>query len=115
ASPLRSEASRALRSRAKISETPTNPWLLPPAPTHKIPTPPPFHSLFYTPTGLKNGSTPHTIKVYAILPLSSLPMKPLLPLILTGLFGLALPSAAEPLFTSDFEDESVALDQWTAQ
>ncbi len=52
-----------MRSRSKISETPTNPWLPTQAPTNKIPTPLPFHSLFYAPIGLKTGSTPLTAYV----------------------------------------------------
>ena len=58
ASPLRSEASRALRSRAKKSETHSNWRLKPPQPTRRVQITPAFHSLFQAPAGSKTGSTP---------------------------------------------------------
>jgi len=58
ASALRSEADRALRSRAKKSEPLSNRRLIPPKPTHKVPITPAFQSLFYAPAGSEMGSTP---------------------------------------------------------
>ena len=57
ASPLRSEASRALRSRAKKSEPSLKRRLTPPEPPRRNQITPTVHSLFYASTGLKIGPT----------------------------------------------------------